>query len=247
MYKKFLSVMSLVLLNVSLVFGAPSERPNDFPPRQDRLDASSPYAKMQLQRAQQLLTTLIPNTQNYQLILSNDPRFGAEAFPAHVFSDKPTLIIYQGSLTYQHSNEELAFMLAHELGHVHLNHSAQMDVIMDQFFYGPPIKYIGMPLTIYFQKFQEQEADMFGLYLYKKAGYNEQFFARQLNVIKNESAYQTQMSLMHGMGLEPGSLSMKDPHFCMRERFEHLIRHLKDSPQQIAQQLGIAPGQQARS
>jgi len=239
----FKSLMSLFLVSMAFLFPAvamakqqqmpsqqeqvmqgPGPGPTGGPPvRDDHLDDKSPFARQQLQRGEQILSTLVFDPQSYHLVLSDRTVFGGEAVPPHVFSNKPTIILYQGALSPNRSNEEIAFMMAHELGHLNLHHMEKMNVQMDKIFTGHPIRASGTTFAIYKQKLQEQEADMFGLFLYNKAGYDLAFFPKTLKILKMNPNihFGTNNIVQHE---EPSSLSMKDSHFKMSERFELLVK-----------------------
>lgn len=190
------------------------------PPRQDHLDGTSKIPEIRLQRAKQILATLIPHSENYNLLLSSNTSLGAEAVPPHVYSDKPTIIIYQGLLSPNRSNEEIAFVLAHELGHLELDHQGAMNRQMEKIFTSHPIQISGTTFAIYFQKFQEREADLFGFNLYKKAHYDLAFFSHTLSLIKiNPNIH---FGTNNPFRKETGSLSMANSHFGIKERFELL-------------------------
>lgn len=233
MLKSFISFFCLCTMSVALVFGAASPSPSNHPqqemtanpmggppPRKDLLDSESPYTTLKLQRARYILSTLVHDPQSYHLILSSKACFGGEAVPARVYSDKPTIILYQGALSPNRSNEEIAFMMAHELGHLNLHHMEHMDHQMEKIFTGPPSGISGITFAIFKQKLQEREADMFGLYLYKKAGYSMSFFPKTLKILNiNPNIHYGSNKFTE----EPPSLSMKDSHFSMKERFELLV------------------------
>lgn len=188
--------------------------------RNDALEASSPGVLIKLARADSILRSLISNPESYFLILSSKPSFGGEAVPPYVFSDKPTMILYQGALAPARSDEEIAFMMAHELGHLVLDHAGKMGAQMEKIFTGPPIGISGTTFAIFYQKLQEREADLFGLSLYKEKGYDLEFFPYTLNLIHiNPNIHYGTSTLFKK---ERSSLSMKDSHFCMKERFELL-------------------------
>ena len=217
MFKMFSSFFCLFFLSFSVLFAAGQSVPN----RSDFLDSNSPGAKIKLERAEKVLSTLVFDPQNYHLILSNRTSFGGEAVSPNIFSDKPTMIIYQGALSPDRSNEELAFMMAHELGHLNLYHNEKMGMQMEKIFTGPPAGFSGAPLSIYFQKTQEQEADMFGLYLYKQAGYDIGFFPYTLHLLNiNPNIHYGTTQIFRK---ELSSLSMQDPHYSMKERFALLV------------------------
>jgi hypothetical protein len=238
--KPVISLLTSLLMSVSFLFGSmhpsPASPPpgqhevmqgnvggpmGGSPPRNDLLDGNSPAARMKLQRAHYILSTLVFDPQSYHLVLSSKTAFGGEAIPPHVLSEKPTMIIYQGALSPNRSNEEIAFMMAHELGHLNLHHMEQMNAKMEQVFNGHPIGVSGATFAIFKMKLQEREADMWGLHLYKQAGYSKDFFPRTLRILK------VNPNIMYGSNRpfreEPGSLSMKDSHFTMKERFELLV------------------------
>lgn|GEM_PF-3868446 len=222
MLRSFLYFVSLFLMSGALLFGASSESQEGPPPRQDHLDMHSPSALLKLKRADRILATLVPDPQSYQLILSDIPSMGAEAVPPHVFSDKPTMIIYQGTLAPSRSNEELAFVMAHELGHLNLHHAEKTGEAMEKIYTGPPIGISGTTFSIFKQKLQEREADMFGYNLYTHSGYDKRFFPYTLNLLKiNPNIH---FGTTHVMRKPLPSLSMKDSHFSMLERFELLTQ-----------------------
>ena len=228
----FKSLLSLLLISCSFLLtgvavanpqGSPPAQQQMTPGRNDHLDDHSPYARQQLQRGERILRTLVFDPQNYHLMLSNKTCFGGEAVPPRVFSNKPTIILYQGALSPNRSNEEIAFMMAHELGHLNLHHMEKMNVQMEKIFAGPPAGISGTTFAIFKQKLQEREADMFGLYLYKKAGYDISFFPRTLKLLTfNPNIHYGSSHFVAKP--EPTSLSMKDAHFKMRERFELLVQ-----------------------
>lgn len=227
MLKKIISSLSVLLLSFSVAFGAAQEAPSPdmFPPRKDRLDDSSQYAKMKLKRAESILATLVPDPQSYHLILSSNTSFGGEAVPPYFHSDKPTIILYQGSLNPDRSNEEIAFMMAHELGHLQLHHHAEMDKQMEKMFTSSPLQISGLTFTVYFQKLQERQADLFGLELYKRAGYDLNFFPHTLSLVKINPN-------LHFGTNEPfrkplSSLSYHNSHFSIQDRFELLVKEAK--------------------
>jgi hypothetical protein len=222
MIKSIASFCCLFFTGFSLLFASPMPGPmNGPPPRKDKLDSTSPYAKMKLQRAERILSTLVFDPQSYHLILSSRSAFGGEAVPPYVFSDKPSIIIYQGALSPNRSDEEIAFMMAHELGHLNLFHMEKFGQQMEKIFTGPPAGISGTTFAIFHQKFQEREADMFGLYLYKQAGYSLTFFPHTLKQLTfNPNLHFGSNKIL---GQEPTSLSMKDSHFSMKERFELLV------------------------
>ena len=222
MIKTITSFISLLLLSVTCLFGA-TENQSFNPPRSDKLDSTSPGAQIKLKRAESILSTLVSDPESYHLILSSRPSFGGEAVAPYVFSDKPTMIVYQGALSPDRSNEEIAFMMAHELGHLNLYHNEKMNEQMDKIFNGPPIGISGTTFSIFFQKIQEREADLFGFDLYKSSGYDLKFFPYTLNLIKINP------NIHYGANVfsKPlSSLSLKDSHFSMQERFELLVQQV---------------------
>lgn len=229
MMKSIVSFFCILFLGVSLVFGSPQPPPsqNGPFPRTDLFDSTSPHARLVLNRAHRILSTLVFDPQNYNLMLSNRSAFGGEAIPPYVYSDKPTIIIYQGALSPNRSNEEIAFMMAHELGHLNLFHMEKFGQRMEKIFMGPPAGISGITFAIYHQKFQEQEADMFGLSLYKQAGYSMNFFAHTLRILKFNPNIHFGSSKVFGH--ERSSLSIKDSHFSMKERFELLVSEAQKS------------------
>ncbi len=221
MFKYLTYVFSVLLLSVSTLFAVPSSPMMGPPP--PRMDLKAPYTKsaqIKLVRAENILATLVPDPQSYHLMLSSHPSIGAEAVPPFVFSDKPTVIIYQGTLAPSRSNEEAAFVLAHELGHLNLYHNEKMDESMGKVFTGPPLGISGTTFAIYQQKLHEREADQFGLSLYKNAGYDLNFFPFTLKLLKINQNIHFGSSKIFAKPLT--SLSMKDAHFNMKERFEFL-------------------------
>ncbi|MCC5832286.1 MAG: M48 family metalloprotease [Chlamydiales bacterium] len=225
MINKFVSSLSMLLLGVSIAFGATHEPPPTegiFPPRKDQLDDSSQYAKIRLKRAENILGTLVPNPQSYHLILSSITTFGGEAVPPFVFSDKPTVILYQGSLSPDRSNEEIAFMMAHELGHLELHHHDEMDKQMEKIFTSSPLQISGLTFSVYFQKLQERQADLFGLALYRDAGYDLNFFPTTLELVtRNPNIH---FGTNNPFRTELSSLSYHNSHFSIKERFELLTK-----------------------
>src|ERR1700722_8779013 len=225
MFKAISYFLGLFCLSCYLLFGdmqgtssGPSFGP---PPRQDKLDSTSNSAQIVLKRAERILSTLVFDPQNYQLILSSKSVFGGEAVSPCVYSDKPTMIIYQGALSPNRSNEEIAFMMAHELGHLNLYHNEKMNEQMGKIFQGPTVGISGTTFAVFFQKFQEREADMFGLYLYKQAGYDIGFFPFTLGILNINPNIHFGSSMIFAKS--PSSLSMRDSHFSMKERFELLV------------------------
>ena len=175
-----------------------------------------------LKRAERILSTLVFDPQNYHLILSSNTAFGGEAVPPYIFSDKPSIILYQGALSHNRSNEEIAFMMAHEIGHLYLHHMERMNAQMEKIFNGPPAGISGaVTFAVFQRKFQEREADMFGLFLYKQAGYSTNFFPHTLGLLKINPNIHFGSSKFFGQ--QPTSLSMRDDHFSMQERFEWLV------------------------
>lgn len=188
--------------------------------RGDKLDDKSPHSQIVLQRAKNILATLVPDPQSYHLVLSSNSSVGAEAVAPYVFSDKPTLIMYQGTLSPDRANEEVAFIMAHELGHLNLYHNEKMSRQMSEIYGGSPLKISGSTFIVYHQKLQEREADMFGYSLYKKSGYDLKFFPYTLNLMKiNPNIH---YGTPHVFIKEPSSLSYKNSHFSMIERFDLL-------------------------
>lgn len=225
MLKKIISSLSVLMLSFSVAFGAVQEAPPSegmFPPRKDKLDDSSFLAKQKLKRAENILATLVPDPQSYHLVLSSNSTFGGEAVPPYFHSDKPTIILYQGALSPDRSNEEIAFMMAHEIGHLQLHHHDEMDHQMEKIFTGSPVMISGITFTIYFQKFQERQADMFGLELYSHAGYDLNFFPHTLSLIKiNPNLH---FGTNKPFREELSSLSYHNSHFSIKERFELLVK-----------------------
>ncbi len=220
MIKKFIS---LCLLSFSVAFGNIPDPAEDFlPPRTDKLDDSSNVAKLRLSRAENILATLVPDPESYHLVLSSTPAFGGEAVAPYIPGDQPTIILYQGALSPDRSNEEIAFMMAHEMGHLQLGHHEEMDQMMEKIFTGSPIEISGLTFTIYFQKLQERQADLFGLNLYREAGYDMNFFPYTLRLINiNPNIhYGTNRPFRE----ELSSLSFIDSHFAIKERFELLVK-----------------------
>lgn len=225
MFRSFVSFLSLIMMSGALVFGAAGHTDETPPPRGDYLDMHSKQAQIKLTRAESILKTLVPDPQSYQLILSNTPSIGAEAVPPHVYSDKPTMIIYQGTLSPARSNQELAFVMAHELGHLNLHHSEKSGMRMEEIFTGPPAGISGVNFAIFYQKVQEQQADMYGLSLYEHAGYDLNFFPHTLKLIKiNPNIH---FGTPHVFRKARSSLSMKDSHYSMLDRFELLTALVK--------------------
>jgi Zn-dependent protease with chaperone function len=197
------------------------QEPIGMPPRKDVFAYNSPFAKAKLQRAEYILSTLVKNPSDYQLIISSKTSFGGEAVPPFVYSDKPTMIIYQGAISPNRSDEEIAFMMAHELGHLTLQHMQRMDHQMGELMAGPPLGISGTTFAVFHVKLQEREADMFGLNLYKKSGYSLSFFPHTLQILEyNPNLHFGSNKIFRK---ELSSLSMKDSHFSMKERFELLV------------------------
>lgn len=219
MIKSIASLFCAMFISMALFAGGAPANGNFNRP--DKLDSTSQFAKQKLQRAQRLLATLIPDPESYHLILSSATAFGGEAVPPGIFSNKPTMILYQGALSPNRSDEEIAFMMAHELGHLNLHHMEMMDAQMDKIFSGHPIGISGTTFFIFKQKLQEREADMFGLSLYKRAGYDLSFFPHTLRLlhINPNIHFGSSRVFVH----ELPSLSMKDSHFSMKERFALLV------------------------
>lgn len=218
MFRLIISLFSLLFLNCSLLFGA-IQRP-------DHLDFTSKFAHMRLQRAEKILETLVPDPQSYQLILSNRYALGAEAWVPYSFTEKPAIIVYQGLISPDRSNEEIAFVMAHELGHLNLHHMERMNDQMDKIYTAPhPIKISGTIMAIFYQKIQERQADLYGLHLYKKAGYDLNFFPYTLNLIKiNPNIH---FGSTRVFGKQDPSMSMNNSHFSIKERFELLTTEAK--------------------
>ena len=225
MFRSFVSLLTLIMMSGILVFGATGYSQEGPPPRGDYLDMHSKQAQIKLARAESILKTLVPDPQSYQLILSNTPSIGAEAVPPHVYSDKPTMIIYQGTLAPARTNQELAFVMAHELGHLNLHHSEKGGMRMEKIFSGSPAEISGINFAIFYQKVQEQEADMYGLALYEHAGYDLNFFSHTLKLIKiNPNIH---FGTPHVFRKARSSLSLKDSHYSMLDRFELLSAVVK--------------------
>lgn len=222
MFKLLSSFISVFLLSISFVYGITEEPPMDYPPRQDKLDCTSKIAQFKLKRAQDILATLVPDPQSYQLMLSSNSTFGGEAVPPFVLADQPTIIVYQGSLSPNRSKDEIAFLLAHELGHLQLHHHEEMDTQMEKIFTGHPIQISGITYSIYFQKLQEQQADLFGLHLFQQAGYDSSFFTHTLKQIRMNPNIHFGSS--KPFRKELSSLSMKNSHYNIKERFELLVQ-----------------------
>lgn len=226
MIKLVASFLTVFCLGFSALFGAVNKEPVNMGPaseqdsfashRTDKLDDTSQAAQMKLQKVETILSKLVPDPSSYHLVLSNNPSFGGEAVPPYVLSDKPTIIIYDGALAPNQSKNELVFMIAHELGHLNLYHGEKMNQLMDKFFSGNPVALSGITFNIYQQKFQERQADFFGLNLYEKSGNDLHFFQKKLNTIIKEEATSPKKEL--------STLSMKDSHFSMKERFQ-LLAH----------------------
>jgi predicted Zn-dependent protease len=218
LFKTIASFFCLAFMSASLLFAGGGQNPSyGLAPRKDFMNGNSHFARMKLQRAQHILATLVPDPQSYHLVLSSKSVFGGEAYPPGAFSEKPTMVLYQGALSSNHSTEEVAFMMAHELGHFNLHHMQNTEQQMEKIFNGPSIGISGTTFTVFHQKLQEREADLYGLQLYKNAGYSLALFPHTLNHLTKKH---------HGPGnrhREPGSLSMKDPHFSMKERFALLV------------------------
>lgn len=217
MLKTVLSLFCTLCASFSVAFALPMDGPPSMPPRPDKLDSKSDFAKLKLQRARSILSTLVSNPDSYQLILSSRTAFGGEAVAQGFLSGKPTMILYQGALSPNRSNEEIAFMMAHELGHLDLNHMQKMDKQMEKVMTDSPFSIIGTAVAIYQQKFQEREADLYGLNLYKESGYPLTFFPETLGLLKFNPNLHFGSSRLFGKELP--SLSMKDTHFSMLERF----------------------------
>lgn len=225
MFSYLKSFFVLLFLNISFLFGSPVSAQSIAYHRHFRSDIGTSYgAGYKLARAQHILATLVPDPQNYTIIISNNPTFGGEAVAPHVLSDKQTIIIYQGSLSPNRSNEEIAFMMAHEIGHLQLHHNEKMDHQMQRIFQGPPTGISGTIFNVFYQKLQERQADMFGLYLYRQAGYDLNFFPHMLGIMKRNA--NLQMGMVRPFQRPHSSLSMHDSHFAMSERFEHLVQQL---------------------
>jgi Peptidase family M48 len=244
MIKSIASFFCLCLMGFSLLFGAAMhDSPAVSPPhsqhvdasflRAHKMDATSKFAQQRLKRGEAILSTLVSDPQNYQLILSTNSCFGGEAVAPNILSDKPTIILYQGALSPNRSDDEVAFMIAHELGHLALYHNEKMDGQMQKIANGPPAGISGTLFSIFFQKLQERQADMFGLYLYEKAGYDNDFFPHTLHILKiNPNIHFGSNKIF---SKQPGSLSLKDSHFSMQERFELLVATSQNPASVISQ------------
>lgn len=221
MFRSFVSFVTLFLMSGALVFGATNNHENSGPPvRKDCMETHSKSAQLKLSRAESVLATLVPDPQSYYLMLSSNTSIGAEAVPPHVFSDKPTMIIYQGTLSPDRSNQELAFVMAHELGHLNLYHNEKTAQTMEKIFTGPVVGISGVNFSVFHQKLNEQEADLYGYSLYKHAGYDLHFFPYTLNLIKiNPNIH---FGTPHLFQHARSSLSIKDSHYSMLDRFELL-------------------------
>ncbi len=219
MFKSFVSFLSMFLLAGALMFGSTPSQSGP-PQRQDLMDKNSKSAEIKLSRAESTLATLVPDPQSYTLLLSSNSTVGAEAVPPGVFSDKPTMIVYQGCLSPDRSNEELAFVMAHELGHLNLHHGQKMEERMDKIMLGPPVGISGLTFSIFQQKLTEREADLYGFNLYKHAGYDMKFFPYTLNLINiNPNIH---FGTPKPFRKQPPSMTMNDSHFSMKERFQLL-------------------------
>lgn len=214
MFKVIISALSLFFLNFSLLFGALQ--------RGDYLDNTSKGAQIKLQRAEKILETLVPDPQSYHLLLSSRYTLGAEAHLPHFFSEKPTIIVYQGLISPDRSDEEVAFVLAHELGHLNLHHMERMGKQMEKIHTGQPLEVSGKIFSIFYIKIQEREADLYGFNLYKKAGYDLNFFPYTLKLINiNPNIHFGSNRIFEK---ELPTLSMKNSHFNIKERFELLAQ-----------------------
>lgn len=217
----FKYLLSFFILSLTCLFALGSPNNNMPPPRPDKLDFTSDYALMQLRKPQEILATLISDPNKYQLILSDKQQFGGEAIPPQVFSEKPCIIIYRGALDPSVTNEELAFMMAHELGHIHHHHMENFDQRMEKIMTGSPLGISGTTFNIFAQKFEERQADLFGYELYKKAGYDINFFPETFHYIQMNNGHDRHMPKEMRLF---SSLSMKDSHFSMQDRFQ-LLAH----------------------
>lgn len=218
MIKKIASFLSVLVLGSSFMFGAVHKEPDSRPPRKDQIDDSSAQALVKLNRAKHVLAKLVPDPQSYHLMLSNTTAFGGEAVPPHVYSDKPTMILYQGALAPSRSDEEVAFLMAHELSHLLLYHNENMGEMMDKIYSGPPIGISGTTVTPFYQKLQERQADLNGFEMYQHAGYDLNFFPFTLDLIKiNPNIHFGTSKIFKTKQIS--SLSMKNSHFSILERF----------------------------
>lgn len=220
MIKKFVSFITVFLLSFTVVFASQNSGNNDPHMRKDIKKHLSHSDRVKLHRAEYLLSSLVQDPESYTLLLSSNNTFGGEAYAPGALSDKPTILLYQGALTKVRSNEEIAFMMAHELGHLNLHHNEKMSEQMDKILNGPPLGISGSIFAVFHQKQQEREADMFGLHLYAHAGYDLNFFPKTLKSVQENPC--------EHLGIKPSdyrelsTLSMKDSHFSMKERFQLL-------------------------
>ena len=111
-----------------------------------------------------------------------------------------TVILFRG-LAEQFSDEELAWVIAHELGHGTAHHAAEMlsktmiqELAIKSFIDKDSslFKIVGTHLVKFFanlkySRVQEDEADRLGLYYMNKAGYNMNGAISVLNKFKKES------------------------------------------------------------
>lgn len=118
---------------------------------------------------------------NYQVYIVNDPEFNAYALVGGI------VIINTGLLNIIENESELAFVLAHELGHQDLQHCAQQvqySTLASNI--EPELSdLVQLAYSLYYLPFSKQDeyaADKYGINLMKKAGYHKQgaiqFFQR---------------------------------------------------------------------
>lgn len=99
------------------------------------------------------------------------------------YSDK-TVYVYTGILPYFDNDDELAFVLGHEIAHC-----------LD--FYDGPLKYVSMRLN---SKEYETKADLISIDMMVKAGYNPIAAICAMNKISGESVWDTWFLTSHPKG-----------------------------------------------
>lgn len=134
--------------------------------------------ELQLIRSNEQLTVTLKPEQicDYAVILSPSDAVNG-------YADGARIIITSGLMRYLQKDEELAFIIAHELAHNTLDHipkkftngalGAAIDIILTSSGFPSPLLATGIGINLYSQSF-ETEADLEAVRLMKNAGYRIQ-------------------------------------------------------------------------
>ena len=129
------------------------------------------------------------------------------------------IFINRGLLTPFHTDEEIAFIMAHELGHIEMGHFMQLAQSIGYIMEKPSARYGGLLYIPWMQKIQENQADLWGYKLYKESGLDMGYFSRTYEQIKQ---YGSDSILGNWKYKDKGDLDPADTHMSILSRYKIL-------------------------